>query len=128
MKNLGELHYFLNVKVTQNHEEGNVWIGQPTFAESIPTKYGMDEAKPVKTPGCVSTKLVKATEECELADQCLYQSEVGSLLYLSTRSRSNIAFSVSCVTRFCSKPTKLHWAALKRILRYLRGTTNLWLL
>ena len=35
---------------------------------------------------------------------------------------------MSRVTRFCAKPTKEHWAAVKRILRYLKGTSNLGLL
>ena len=33
VKDLGELHYFLGVQVVQNHTEGTVWIGQPTFTE-----------------------------------------------------------------------------------------------
>ena len=53
---------------------------------------------------------------------------MGSLLYLSTISRPDIAFAVSCVARFCSKTTNLHWAAVKQIFRYLRGTTSLGLL
>ena len=41
VKDLGELNYFLGVQVCQNHENGDVWIGQPTFTESILRKYGM---------------------------------------------------------------------------------------
>ena len=71
------------------------------------------------TPG---TKLLKATEQSKLVDATLYQSAIGSLLYLWTRS--DIAFAVSHVARFCSSPTKEHWTAVKRILRYLKGTSN----
>ena len=35
---------------------------------------------------------------------------------------------MSCVARFCANPTKEHWTAVKRILRYLKGTSNLGLL
>ena len=128
VKDLGELHYFLGVQMIQNHQKGTVWLGQPTFTKSILKKYRMEEAKEVKTPVYVNTKLLKATEECELVDQRLYQSAVGSLLYLATRSRPDIAFAVSCVARFCSKPTKSHWTAVKRIFRYLKGTTSFGLL
>ena len=31
---------------------------------------------------------------------------------------------MSSVARFCSKPTKEHWVAVKRTLRYLKGTNN----
>ncbi|SMN02585.1 hypothetical protein SPONN_1431 [uncultured Candidatus Thioglobus sp.] len=128
VKDLGRLHYFLGVQVIQDEEKGTIWIGQPTFTESILQKYGMCEAKPVKTPVCVNSKLLKASEESELTDQSLYQSAVGSLLYLATRTRLDIAFAVNNVARYCSKPTKPHWIAVKRIFRYLRGTTHFGLL
>ena len=57
----------------------------------------MDEAKPVKTPVSVNSKLLKASEDSELVDQNLYQSAVGSLLYLAMRTRPDIAFAVSNV-------------------------------
>lgn len=104
VKDVGELHYFLGVQVIQDHERGTVWIGQPTFTESALQKYGMNEAKPIKT---VNSKLLKASEGCEIVDPSLYQSAVGSLLYLATRTRPNN------VARFCSKPTKQHWMAVK---------------
>ena len=50
VKDLSELHYFLGVQVIQDHERGTVWIGQPTFTESVLQKYGMNEVKPIKTP------------------------------------------------------------------------------
>ncbi len=83
VKDLGELNYFLGVQVIQDDKDGKVWIGQPIFTESVLKKYGMEEAKPIKTPVNVNSKLVKASEESESADQGLYQSAVGSLLYLS---------------------------------------------
>ena len=72
----------------------------------------------------VNSKLLNASEESELVDQSLYQSAVGSLLYLATRTRPDISFAVNNVARYCSKPTKSHWTAVKRIFRYLRGTTH----
>ena len=110
VKDLGELHYFLGVQVIQDHERGTVWIGQPTFTESVLHKYGMNEAKPIKTPVNVNSKLLKASEECELVDPSLYQSAVGSLLYLATRTRPDIAFAVNNVAHFCSRrPNNAGW-------------------
>ena len=64
VKDLGELHYFLGVQVIQDHDNGTVWIGQSTFTKSVLQKYGMSEAKPVKTPVNVNFKLLKASEGC----------------------------------------------------------------
>ena len=79
VKDMGELHYFLGVNITQN-QKGDVWIGQPVYTQDILTKFGMSEAKPVSTPVDTGTKLVKAMDDSSEVDQGLYQSAVGSLL------------------------------------------------
>ena len=91
-------------------------------------KFGMRKAKSVKTPVSASLKLLKATEESEMVELNLYLSAVGSLLYLAARTCPDIAFAVNNVARFCSRPTKQHWMAVKWIFRYLRGTNHLGLL
>ena len=49
------------------------------------------------------------------ADTEKYQSAVGKLLFLSTRTRPDIAFAVSTVAKFTSNPTEQHWKAVKHI-------------
>ena len=49
---------------------------------------------------------------------------MGSLLYLSGWTRPDIAHAVSNVAHFCSRPTMEHWIAMKRIFRYLKGTSE----
>lgn len=128
MKDMGELHHFLGVKIIQQPEAGRVWIGQPAYTRSVLEKFGMENSKPINTPVDVSMKLVKATDDSEKVDQAEYQSAVGSLLYLSTRTRADIAYAVGSVARFCAEPTKQHWMAVKRIMRYLNGTLELGML
>ena len=123
IKDMGRLHYFLGMTVVQDETQGSVWIGQPLYTESVLKRFGMQDCKPVATPVDVSTKLVTATKE-ECVDQRLYQSAVGSLMYLSVSTRPDIAYAVSNLARFSSNPTENHWKALKRVLRYLRGTVN----
>ena len=129
MKDLGKLHHFLGLKVIQDEESGNVWIGQPAYVEKVLVRYEMKDAKSVGTPVDVSAKLVRAGDgEGDLFDSEVYRSAVGSLLYVSTGTRPYIAFAVSMVAKFSSKPTKQHWQGVKRILRYLKGTADLGLL
>ena len=128
LKDMGELHYFLGVSVKQSYETGKIWIGQPAYTRAVIKKFGLEHCKPVTTPVTPGTKLLKATEHSEMVDETLYQSAVGSLLYLSGWTRPDISFSVSNVARFCSCPTKEHWTAVKRIFRYLKGTSNYGLL
>jgi hypothetical protein len=48
---------------------------------------------------------------------------VGALQYL-TFARPDICFAVNMICQFMHAPTDSHWGAVKRILRYLRGTTT----
>ena len=103
-------------------------MGKSTYAENILKKYGIEEAKAISTPLDSGIKLIKATPDSELCDATIYQSAVGSLIYLATKTCPDISFPVNNVARFCSKPTKTHWTAVKHLFRYLRGTTNYGLL
>ena len=69
-------------------------------------------------------KLVKMMDDDEFFDQETYQSAVGCLLYLSTKTRPDIAYAVGNVARFTAKLTTQHWSAVKRIMRYLNSTIN----
>ena len=54
-----------------------------------------------------------------------YASAVGSLIYAMVCTRPDIAHAVSTVSRFMSNPERPHWEAVKWILRYLQGSTNI---
>jgi hypothetical protein len=53
-----------------------------------------------------------------------YRSAVGSLLYLANCTRPDIAEATMMVSRFSSRPGRQHWAAVKKIFKYLRGTSK----
>ena len=54
-----------------------------------------------------------------------YASAVGSLMYAMLCTRPDICFAVGMVSRYQSNLGPIHWQAVKRIFRYLRGTLNL---
>ncbi|GKE78369.1 hypothetical protein Tco_1544489 [Tanacetum coccineum] len=86
-------------------------------------KFSLEDSKPMKTPMSSDTKLMK-DKECELVDSTKYQGMIGSLLYL-TASRPDIMFSVCLFARFQKAPKTFHLEAVKRIFRYIKGTTHL---
>ena len=124
IKDMGKLHYFLGMKVLQNEKNGNVWIGQPAYTKKLLNKFGMQDAKPVSTPVDTSVKTIKATDNDKCVDQQLYQSTIGSLLYLSVGTRPDITYAVSNLAKFSAILTKQHWITLKRVMRYLKGTID----
>ena len=91
-------------------------------------RFDMHNFKPVGCPGNPDVKLTACKNPDDVCNQEMYQAVVGSLLYLSTKTRPDIAFAVTSAARFCASPTKEHWTAVKRILRYLNGSRQLGLL
>ena len=83
----------------------------------------MEESKPISTPMTTGCKLSKDDESKEV-DQKLYRSMIGSLLYVTT-SRLDAMHAVGLVARFQANPKETHVLAIKRIFRYLKGTTKL---
>ena len=122
MKDLGLLNYFLGVNVEQDLQNGTISLNQANYIEKLLDQFNMKDANPVKTPVDPAIKLTVSNDDCENFRKDIYQSAVGKLLYLSTRTRPDITFAVCNVARYCSKPNQQHWNAVKRILRYLRGT------
>ena len=54
-----------------------------------------------------------------------YSSAVESLMYSMIGSHPDIAYDVGLVSRFMSAPDQEHWNAVKWLMRYIRGTTDL---
>ena len=65
VKDLGKLRYFLGVKVVQNKENGNIWLGQPCHTKQLLELFNMSNAKASKTPVNPGVKLSKGTENSE---------------------------------------------------------------
>lgn len=120
LKDLGALCYFLGVEVLPNTK--GLFLSQKKYIEDIFCLENMSDAKPVSTPMVVHPPL-NLTDGTPLAVPTDYRALVGSLQYLSL-TRLDVAYAVNRLSQFMHKPTDLHWAALKRLLRYLKGTSN----
>ena len=56
-------------------------------------------------------------------DSSLYRSMIGSLLYL-TASRPDISYNVGVCVRYQANPKESHMIALKKIIKYVKTTTD----
>nr|KYP62092.1 Retrovirus-related Pol polyprotein from transposon TNT 1-94 [Cajanus cajan] len=121
MSMMGELKFSLGLQIVHSNEE--IKIHQTKYIKELLKKYKMDDAKPMKTPMHSSITL-GLNEDSPDVYSTMYQGMVGSLLYL-TASRPDIMFSIYICARFQVKPKEVHLQAVKHILRYLKGTTNL---
>jgi hypothetical protein len=85
-------------------------------------KFKMEECKPINTPMITGCKLSMDDESLDV-DHTMYKSMIGSLLYV-TASRPDVMKAIGLVAIFQSTPKESHVVAVKRILRYLKGTMD----
>jgi len=124
MSMMGELKFFLGIQINQSKDE--VYVHKTKYTKELLKKFKLEECKVMNTPMHPTYTLSK--EDIGLkVDQKLYRGMISSLIYL-TASRPSILFSVCLCARFQSDPRESHLTVVKRIFRYLKGTTNLRLL
>ncbi|XP_026398815.1 uncharacterized protein LOC113294645 [Papaver somniferum] len=120
IKDLGSLSYFLGIKETRT--SSGLFLSQQRYAHDLLIRAKMDGVKPIQTPLSTSGD-ISFDRSTLLSDATEYRSIVGALQYL-TFTRPDLAYVVNKVCQFMHAPTKFHWSLVKRILRYLKHTTN----
>ena len=98
-------------------------MSQAGLIKKILEATGMNDCNPTQTPA-VREALAKDPEGSPMTDSWNYRSIVGMLLYLASNTRPDIVFAVSQVARFSHEPKVSHAGAIKRIVRYLKGTST----
>ena len=120
----GEISYCLGLAIKRDRERKIITISQPSYLEDVLDRFGMKNCKPVATPLEPGVKYFATTEDDELCDVRTYQKAIGSLTYAAICTRPDISAAVGVLSQFMSNPNTTHWTGVKRILRYLRGTTH----
>lgn len=118
-KDLGRLGYFLGLKVS--YTSSGLFLCQTKYAHDILDRAQLLDSKPVSTPLAPSATFTKDGDA--FCDPTLYRSLVGALQYL-TITRPDLAYVVNTVSQFQQRPTIEYFQAVKRILRYVKGTLN----
>ena len=120
MKDMGVAYVILGIKISKTSE--GYTLSQSHYVEKILSKFGKHDDRPAMTPVDPSLHLFKNTGKD--ISQLEYSQIIGRLMYLMNCSRPDLAYAVSRLSRYTSKPGKSHWMAIIRVLRYLRHTQN----
>jgi ribonuclease HI len=121
MKNNAD-NQWLGLKIDKSAD--SIYVSARANIEKLLHKYGMSDSKAYKTPVAPGSKLPKVTNTSN-QDNFPYREAVGALLWLARTARPDIVYAVSELSKHCNAYGTEHITAVKRVLRYLKGTPNL---
>nr|GEY83530.1 ribonuclease H-like domain-containing protein [Tanacetum cinerariifolium] len=119
MTDLGALNYFLGVSATRSST--GLFFSQKKYACELLERANMVNCNPLRTPVDTNSKI--GPEGVAVQDPTLYGSLAGGLQYL-TFTRPDLSYAVQQICLYMHDPREPHFAALKRILRYVQGTVD----
>jgi len=111
---------FLGMEIKIDKE--GISLTQEKYIEDVLGKYHMSDCKPTDTPLPYTEK---SNDRNINQSKFPYREAIGSLLFLSTRTRPDISFAVGYASRYMENPSNHDINNVKRILRYLQGTKHL---
>ena len=114
----------VGMQIERNHEEKSIFIHQSMYVKSVIKRFGMVDAKIGSMPAEPHTALCPLSEGEKEVGNVPYCEAVGALMFVAIVSRPDIAYAVNSVTKFLNKHGQIHWRAVKRIIAYLKGTSE----
>jgi hypothetical protein len=123
----GDLRWLLGIGIDRDRERRTISFSQGAYIQKIVEHFGMEDAAPLSIPIAPGHNLSKSQspstpDEIEDMRRVPYREAVGSLMYVVVGTRPDIAYAVSYLARFMENPGRAHWEAVKRVIRYLKGT------
>ena len=120
MKDLGEANFILGMKITKTCD--GIYLEQSHYIDKILKKYNYHDCKHVVTPFDSSAHLFPINNDNDVVNQKKHASIIISLRYATDCTRLDIACAIEVLSRFTSKPSRDHWQAIERVMKYLSGT------
>jgi hypothetical protein len=123
MKPIGDIEFVLGLAVRRDRKSRVLTLSQRAFAETALKRFNMMDCKPYGSPAAAGSVVEESESGTPVSFP--YQRAVGTLFYLANGTRPDLSYAVAWVARFSSCPTEGHVKAVKRILRYLKGTMDI---
>ncbi|SCV72841.1 BQ2448_4378 [Microbotryum intermedium] len=124
IKRLGQAEYILGIQVKRG-QDGSITLSQERYLSDILAKFQFSDAKPASIPMQPGVVLDFQESDVSPRDRTRYLQAIGSLMYAAVGTRPDLAFVASYLARFPQHPGPAHWAAIKQVLRYIKGTLEL---
>src|ERR1700722_7392998 len=124
---LGEIKWLLGFEIRRNRRDRSIGINQAAYLQSMAARFGLSESKPTYTPMDPGI-ILNNPEEPEEKIDVPYQEACGHILWPAIISRPDVQFAIGSLAQYTHSHATIHWNAIKRVIRYLYTTRNLWLI
>ena len=117
---------FIGIELKRLRAEEEIVIHQRSYTERLLKEYKMEDCNGSEIPAAPSVKLSRNNdgESDQLENGYRYRQLIGSLMYLSTRTRPDISYIVSKLAQYVECPLQIHWKAAQKVLKYLKATKS----
>jgi hypothetical protein len=124
IKDLGELKWFLGVRVIRDRANRKIWLCQDSYIEKIANRFNLQFGKMPPTPMTTDT-LEKNPGKATPQEIHLFRQKVGSILYATAITGPDAARAVNKLSEFLTNPSPARLQAADRVIRYPYGTKSL---
>ncbi len=121
MKDLGPATTMLGVEISRDRTAKKLFINQQEYTNTVLERFGMENSKPVATP-MEKDDSSPTEDQRDLCKSIPYRQAIGSIMYLMICTRPDLAYAIGKLSQYSESPKEHHWIALKRVLRYIKGT------
>lgn len=115
---MGLLNWLLGIQIKYNN--AGITLSQSTYIHRVLQRFSMQDCNPVTTPIEANHRLISTTGNTRV-NATLYQQIIGSIMYLVTGTRPDLAYTITNLSQFSSDPSTSHYNAAKHVLRYFHG-------
>lgn len=122
MSDMGEVKQYLGIRILSSDDHKTLTLDQENYIDMIAKRFGIIQTKSYATPMEENLQILPTNELNEFEN---YRNLLGSLLYVSTCTRPDVAYAVNKLTRYQTRSSQEHFKYGLRILQYLFKTKNL---
>jgi len=124
MRDIGELKWFLGIRVIRDRVQRKIWLCQDSYIDKIAHSFNLTDGKAPPTP-MATDELLPYTGQASLQETYGYQRKIGSLTYATVITRPDVSRTANKLAEFLTNPSPTHQAAAERAIRYLYNSRNL---
>lgn len=125
LKDLGELKWYLGIRIIRDRAQGKLWICQDSYIEKITNRYHLEFRKYPSTPMHTEPIPPNSGQQATPQQILAFQGKVGSINYATVQTRPDAARAASHLAEFATNPSQQHQDAADQTILYLDGTRYL---